>query len=228
MKIRMKMKLSVAILMMAAASILTARQPAPGVSGDYLEARSCDVYTGSCFANAEMGLAGKEGILVWAVRQGAWKGVQLDGLSVIAVVRTDGTLGDLSYQPRSGRAVIVVDESANAKQKDALVDFARTMSGKLIKEVAGVQSAKMDVSLGTCTQRGCASVKAGDLVEVATRCIGGDDHICGNEETFYPPLTEVKDAYPVATELAAFKGQGLGMTWESRGKRSTFIASFSR
>lgn len=221
------MKMSVAILLLAAASILTARQPAPGVSGDYLEARSCDVYTGSCFANAEMGVAGKEGILVWAIRQGAWKGVTLDGLSVIAVVCTDGTLGDLRYQPRSGKAVIVVDESANAKQKDALVDFARTMSGKLIKEVADVKSAKMDVALGTCTKRGCASVKAGDLVEVATRCLGGDDHICGNEETFYPPLTEVKDAYPVATELAAFKGRGLGMTWEAREKRSAFIAGFS-
>src|SRR2546425_12248539 len=105
---RMKMKLGVATLMVAAASILTAKQSAPAISGDYLEVRSCDVYTGSCFANSEMGLAGKEGILVWSVREGTWKGTSLDGLSVIAVVRTDGTMGDLRYQPQSGQAVLIL------------------------------------------------------------------------------------------------------------------------
>src|SRR6185503_13113831 len=55
-----------------------------GISGRYLEVRSCDVYTGPCFANAEMGLDGKEAILVWSVREGAWRGTDLKGLSVIA------------------------------------------------------------------------------------------------------------------------------------------------
>ena len=41
------------------------------ISGNYLEVRSCDVYTGPCFANAEMGLTGKEGILVWSIREGS-------------------------------------------------------------------------------------------------------------------------------------------------------------
>ena len=44
----------------------------------------------------------------------------LDGLSVVAVVRTDNTLGDLKYQPRAGKAVLIVDEKANAQQKKAL------------------------------------------------------------------------------------------------------------
>ena len=47
------------------------------ITGDYLEVRSCDVYTGPCFANSEMGLTGKEGILLWSVREGAWKGTEL-------------------------------------------------------------------------------------------------------------------------------------------------------
>src|SRR2546428_10984122 len=108
----MKMKLSVAMLMVAAVTAFAAKQSTPTISGDYLEVRSCDVYTGPCFANAEMGLNGKEGILVWSVRQGAWNGVKLDGLNVIAVISTDGTLGDLRYQPRRGKAVLVVDRRA--------------------------------------------------------------------------------------------------------------------
>src|SRR2546428_11030232 len=108
----MNAKKVVAILMLAAAPALFAKLSAPSISGDYLEVRSCDVYTGPCFANAEMGLTGKEGMLVWSVREGSWNGVKLDGLNVIAVVRTDGTLGDLRYQPRSGKAVLVVDTLA--------------------------------------------------------------------------------------------------------------------
>src|SRR5436190_12497324 len=75
-----------------AASALLAGNSAPAISGDYLEVRSCDVYTGPCFANSEMGLAGKEGMMFWSIREGDWKGTSLKGLGVMVVVRTDGTL----------------------------------------------------------------------------------------------------------------------------------------
>ena len=224
----MKMKLNVVILMLVVASVLPASSSAPAISGDYLEVRSCDVYTGSCFANAEMGLAGKEGILVWSVREGTWKGTALDGLSVIAVVRTDGTMGDLRYQPQSGRAVLILDAKADAQQRVALTDLARSMTGKLIKEVVEVKTSGIESKIGTCTKAGCASVKAGNLVEISTRCLGGKDHLCGNEENFYPPLTEVNGAYAAFTEVASFKGSGLNLTWEAIGQRSAFLAAFSR
>src|SRR5436190_26967 len=223
----MKFNATIAILVLAASSALAAQQTPPAISGDYLEVRSCDVYTGPCFANGEMGLAGKEAVMVWSVRTGSWKGVALDGLNVIAVVKTDDTMGDLRYQPRSGPAVLITDAAADAKQKEALADFARSMAGKLIQNVADVKTAKMEVAIGTCAKAGCASVKAGNLVEISTRCLGDKDHICGNEDTFYPPLTEVKDAYPVYTEMAAFKGNDLNVTWEQIGKRSAFLAAFS-
>ena len=75
------------------------------ITGDYVEIRSCDVYTGPCFANGEMGLTGEEAILTWSVDQGSWEGVALDGLNVIAVVRASATLGRHQPQPlsRQGR-----------------------------------------------------------------------------------------------------------------------------
>jgi hypothetical protein len=33
------------------------------VRGQYVEARTCDVFAGSCFANADTGLTGKNGVL---------------------------------------------------------------------------------------------------------------------------------------------------------------------
>jgi hypothetical protein len=217
--------LFIAIGLISTTSALIADSLSP-LSGNYLEVRSCDVYTGPCFANAEMGLTGKEGMLVWNVRKGAWHGTELDGLTVIAIVRTDGTLGDLKYQPQSGKAVLVVDSKASPAQQRALVDFARSMAGKLIGDVVTVKELPIKAELGTCEKSGCAKVTAGNLVEISTRCLGGKDHICGNEETFYPPLTHVEHAMPAFTEVAAFRGQGLGLTWEATEKRSAFLAAF--
>jgi len=225
----MKVITTLSILMAAAISALAGKTTTATIFGDYLEVRTCDVYTGPCFANAEMGLAGKEGILVWSVREGKWNDVALDGLKVIAVVRTDQTLGDQRYEPRSGQAVLVVDAKANSAQREALQDMARTLSGKLIKDVVSVKSVDIASTIGTCAKSaGCAQVKAGNVVEINTRCFGDKDHVCGNEENYYPPLTDVAGAYAAFTELAAFKGSGLDVTFEATGQRSAFIASFSR
>src|SRR4051812_6073458 len=221
------MKYSVLLSLAFAAASAFAELPASNISGSYLEVRSCDVYTGPCFANAEMGLAGKEGMLFWNVREGSWNGVKLDGLSVMAVVKADGTLGDLKYNPRSGDAILIVDQNANSAQRTALADFAKNMSGKLISRVVDVKSVPIESSLGTCTQKGCSAVKAGDLVEINTSCLSSKHDICGNEETFYPPLSEVQGAYPVFTDLATYTGSGLNLTWQISGKRSAFLATFS-
>ena len=221
------MKPYLVILALAVASPLTAKQSAPTISGGYLEVRSCDVFTGYCFANGEMNLAGKEGMMVWTVGQGSWNGTSLNGLSVIAVVRADGTLGDVRFQPRNARSVLIVDSKADPKQREALCSLARTMAGGLLTQVAEVKAASIESSIGTCTKAGCASVKADRLVEINTRCLGGKDHVCGNEETYYPPLTDV-EATPAFTELASFKGEGLNLKWENTGTRSAFIGSFSK
>jgi hypothetical protein len=224
----MKLKASVLILLLAAFAALAGKQTVPAISGDYLEVRSCDVFTGPCFANAEMGLAGKEAIMVWSVREGSWKGTALDGLSVIAVIRTDGTLGDVRYEPRSGKAVLVVDARANTDQQEALTDLARSLAGKLIKEVAAVKTSSIEAKMGACAKSGCAAVKAGDIVNISTRCFGENDHVCGNEDIFYQPLTDVTGATPAFTEMAAFKGTGLNLTWQATGQRSAFLAAFAR
>lgn len=200
------------------------------ISGGYLEVRTCDVYTGPCFANGEVGLTGKEGILVWSIQQGGWDGVPLHGLSVIAVIRTDDTLGNQAYQQQSGRAVVIVDDQADPLQREALVSFARASSGSLLSDLVAVTSAPVTVDMQSdrCGSSACASVVASNLVEISTRCLGEKDHLCGNEDVYYPPLTDVSEAHPAVTQLAAFRGAGLDLTFESVNMRSAFLASFAR
>src|SRR5215475_11753090 len=157
-------------------------------SGDYVEIRSCDVYTGHCFANAETGLTGNEAIMTWAIRKGEFEGVSLENLNVIAVVRAEDTLGDVKRFPQPARSVLIVDERASSAQRDALVRFAQKQAGSVLGEMVRVDAAPMNVELkASCSDGGCARVRAGDLVEIQTRCMGGKDHVCGNEELYYPP-----------------------------------------
>ena len=203
---------------------LTVFPASAAISGDYLEARTSDVYTGSCFANGEVNLAGREAVVVWRVREGSWEGVPVDGLAVVAAIRAAATLGDPFANPYPARALVIVDERATPEQRAALVGFARSMAGDLLDNVVSIEAAPIDLRV----DGGAAALKAGELVELRTRSLSHGDHLCGNEEVYYTPLTDVEGAVPAVTLAHAFRGEGLGMTWSSPDKRSAFVARFSR
>src|ERR1700704_5041050 len=91
--------------------------------GQYVEARTCDIWTGPCFANAEMNLSGKNALIAWKVDSGSVGDVRLDGLSVIAIVSARDTLG--LAQTAAGKTVLIVDERATKAQREALVGLAK-------------------------------------------------------------------------------------------------------
>jgi hypothetical protein len=200
------------------------------VTGDYVEIRSCDVYTGSCFANAEMNLDGEKAIMTWSIRKGEIDGVKLDGLNVVAVVRANGTLGDVARFPQKAKSVLIIDSAADVQQRDALVRFVKQSAGKVLGDTVKIEASPIavDVCNAGCPNDGCAKVKAGKLVEIETRCIGGKDHVCGNEELYYPPLTKVASARAAYTTTGAFRGEGLDTQFDEANRRSAYLASFSQ
>jgi len=202
--------------------------PAPAaIQGDYIEVRGADVYTGPCFANSEMNLEGQQAILAWKVTSGSWEGVPLDGLSVVAVVRANATLGDRFEDPYPAKAILIVDTNANARQRAALADFARSRAGRLTENVVRVETSAINLDVNDGGQHGSASLVAGNLASIKTRSLCAGDHICGNEEVFYPPLTQVAHALPAYTLQDSFSGQGLGVVWDRADERSAFVGSFS-
>lgn len=199
---------------------------AASITGDYLEARTSDVYTGPCFANSEVNLTGKEAILAWRIGEGSWDGVPLAGLAVAAVIRGAATLGDPHANAYPMRAVVIVDERAAPEQQRALVGFARAMGGRLLEEVVRIEPARITAEFGNGD--GVASLRAGEVAEVRTRGLRHCDRHCGNEEVYYPPLVDVPDAVPAFTLVHAYRGEGLNGTWSSPAKRSAFVGTFSR
>src|SRR5437879_9919575 len=107
--------------------VLAALNPTAEIRGQYVEARTCDVFTGSCFANADTGLVGKNAVLAWKVESGTFGGAKLDGLGVAAVLSASDTLGLKQSAP--GKAVIIVDERATKEQRAALVKFVQSQAG---------------------------------------------------------------------------------------------------
>jgi len=212
------------ICLLACLSISMAAQE---IRGDYLETRSADVYTGQCFANGEVNLVGREAILAWHVQSGSWDGVSLQGLTVAAAVRANGTLGDPYENPYPAKAVLLVDDQATVPQQAALVSFAKRMGGELLNHVEQVIPTQMELVVNA-EHHGAAMLRAGRFATVQTRSIGGQDHLCGNEVTFYPPLTELAHSMPAVALTDTYNGPGLGVSWDLHGKRSAFVGTFSR
>jgi hypothetical protein len=195
------------------------------VRGQYVEARTCDVFTGSCFANADTGLTGKNAALAWKVEAGTFAGTKLDGLGVVAVVCASETLG--LKQTGKGRAVVIVDEKATTAQRDALVKFVQAQAGGLVGEVVAVKAAPIDLTICKCDGEGCATLSAG-TVKISTRCIDADhDKACGNETTLYPPLAKGVAARAAVAVEHSFTGKDLNETWNDGGRRGAFVGTFA-
>lgn len=204
-------------------------QALAGVRGDYLESRTCDVYTGPCFANGEVGISGREAVLAWRVESGSWEGVDVAGLGVVAILKANDTLGFgglFLTNPTVCEAVVVTDERGTPEQRRALVQMvSRTMAGIGVKIVAE-NSAPILLAIDHLSGR--AELTCGKEISLRTRRIQRGDCVCSNEVAFYPPLVEVDNERAVYTERLEASARALKISWRTVGRRSSYVASFAR
>jgi hypothetical protein len=195
------------------------------VSGTYLETRTCQVYTGPCFANAETALAGKEAVMAWNIEEGMHQGENLAGLSVVVVIAANDTLGFGGVNdPSEMKSAIIVDEKATGSRREALIAFAKEHAGRAGKEVVRVDSAPIAMGLDLGSLDGTLS--AGSIVKLSTRKAKLGDCICMNEVAYYPPLAKLQSFVSGVSVEAEYKGRGLGTRWSTPGSRSAYMATF--
>jgi hypothetical protein len=216
-------------LALAASISSAASLPGRSIDGNYIEARTADVWTGPCFANGEVEINGKEAILGWKINRGAWNGVALDGLGVAAVIRTEHTLGNVSEPVNPSRAVLIIDSRATDAQRQALESFAKSMGGDLLGDVVKVTYQPVDLTIENGNiHGGAAKLTAGSLAAIETRALNSGDIHCGNEMIFYPPLSAKLDhAMPAFASEDSYKGDALGETWSIPDRRASFLGTFS-
>jgi hypothetical protein len=215
-------------LFLSASLTLAAGLPSQSITGNYMEARTADVYTGPCFANSETALVGQLAVMGWKVSHGSWQGVDLSGLSVVGAIRAESTLGNVEVKSNPAKAVLIIDSKADPAQRLALAAFAKHMSGSLLDDVVRVETQPIDLAIeNNDLHSRNATLTAGSLAKIETRAMSDGDQVCHNEEVWYQPLSRTSHAMPAYALSHEYEGQGLGVTWSSPDKRSAFVASFS-
>jgi hypothetical protein len=171
-----------------------------------------------------MNLGGKNALLAWKIDQGTLGNVRLDGLSVVAVISASDTLG--LEQTGPAKAILLVDERANAAQREALIRLAKEQGGELVSRVVRVEGTKVDLDVISCKDGGCARLEAGKA-HLTTRCLNSHhDKACGNESAFYPPLAKNVKALPAVAVEHGYAGKGLKETWKESERRGAYVGSF--
>jgi hypothetical protein len=197
---------------------------ASDISGQYVEARTTDIWTGPCFANADYNLTGKHAAMAWRIEKGSFDNVALDGLSIVAVIASSDTLG--LEQTGPAQAVVIVDSRASAEQKAALVKLAQKQGGALLKNIVAVQAATIKFTVCECQGETCAELDAGS-VKIRTRCLTSHDKACGNEIAYFPPLAAGVHVRPAAAIEHVFNGTGLNQVWRDCERRGAYVGTFS-
>ncbi len=209
-------------VMIAAVPAFLSASGATIVNGDYVEARTAEVFAGGCIQGSEGEAAGREAILAWRVGHGTVNGVSIDGVSVVAVVAADVNLGTHEIggvAPTKIRAALRVDDRANAAQREALVTLAKSLS-PIVREVVDVKA----VPIAFHRDADGLAVTAGEAsLEVATKV----DHspTCGALQ-WYTPLARVTNSALGHTKSETWSGSSLGTQWSLGDKRASFYGTF--
>jgi hypothetical protein len=193
------------------------------ITGEYVEARTAEVFTGGCIMGSEAETMGKQAVLAWKVDRGSYNGVPLDGLSVVAAVAGDRNLGiaEIGGAKANVRSAVFVDQRANQAQQIALVAMASELSRGTVSNVVQVTPAPIQFA------------DKGQEIHVATAQVALDvnkhmthDPTCGAMQWFHPFVPAAQAEMGVA-EQHSFSGSALGTKWSDPNKRSAFFGTFS-
>ena len=199
--------------------------PGGRLIGEYVEARTAEVFAGGCIMNSEAETMGRQAIMAWKITSGSLDGVALDGLTVAAAVAGDRNLGMREMggeEPTAVKAIIIVDPRATPAQRESLVRVVRQLSRGLITEVVRVDTAKIKFA----TSQNYVEVSVPDQsIQLTINKEMKHDPSCGAMQWFKPFTTMAQSAMGVA-ETHAFSGTGLGTKWSAPDKRSAFFGSF--
>jgi hypothetical protein len=194
------------------------------LTGDYVEARTAEVYTGGCIMGSEGEVSGREAIMAWRVREGSFNGVTLDGLSVVAVVAGDVNLGTHQLggkAPTTVKALVMVDQRATAAQQEALVGMAKALAPEVVRDVVATTPTPISFEAVKDTVRlsaGEASLDVTTNVEHSPAC---------GASKWFEPLSNVKGATIGLARSFEWSGDGLGARWKQLDRKSAYVGSFS-
>ena len=210
--------LTAIVLLLTVAGVL-ATQPET-VQGEYLEARSVSVYVGACHYGAEYVEGGREATLVWNIRQGIWKGVSLEGLTVVAVVTAKN---NLALDTKTRRSVLYLDTKATSKQRTALIDLMTEKRGELLGEIISTESVPI-----AFTKEGMKyDLRVGKVLTLSV-----SRYPCQNctqpHQIWYEPLEQLDTPIVGKSTSYCYQDKTLSVTWNcDEDTNNVFVGDFA-
>ncbi len=177
------------------------------LTGEYVEARTAEVFTGGCIMNSEAETMGKQAVLAWKVDRGTF----------------NGNLGmqEMGGEKPTVRSAMYVDARANAAQQLALVAMANELSKGIVGTI--VQVTPSPISFADHGSE--IQVSAGQVTLDVNKHLTHEP-TCGAMQWFHP-LAQVDDASMGVADQHSFLGAALGTKWSDPNKRSAFFGTFT-
>lgn len=189
------------------------------ISGDYVEARTANIYIGACHANGEWVTTGREGLMAWRVTVGEVDGVRLDGLKAVAILSADE---NLVYDAAARRSLLYIDSAATAEQKEALSRVLTAKYARVLGKVVAVRSAPVAFD-----KKGLeTTVRLANLATVKTTRYACN-HCVMPHMVWYQPFVPVKNAVIAQASVNEFKGApDLKVSWLRADENSSYVGEF--
>ena len=190
------------------------------VQGEYLEARSVSVYVGACHYGAEYVEGGREATLVWNIRQGTWKGVSLEGLTVVAVVTAKN---NLAIDTNTRRSVLYIDEKATSEQRTALINLMAAKRSEMLGEIVSTENASI-----TFTKEGVKyDLRVGEMLTLSV-----SRYPCQNctqpHQIWYKPLEQLDTPIVGKSTSYSYQDKILSVTWnDGEDTNNIFVGDFA-
>ena len=208
-----------AIALMLVAGFAFATETAT-IQGEYIEARSASVYVGACHFGAEYVEGGREATAIWNIHEGNWKGISLDGLTVVAVISAKN---NLAIDAKTRKSVLYVDTNTTPEQRAALKDMLTAKRADVLGEVVAIQTAPI-----AFTKKGTKY----DVTVSEVLALSANRYPCADctqpHQIWYKPLTTIQDAIVGKSEVYRYKDSYLPVTWQQSGTaNNVFVGNFS-
>lgn len=210
---------SIAVVLLLTAASALATQPET-VQGEYLEARSVSVYVGACHYGAEYVEGGREATLVWNIHQGTWKGISLEGLTVVAVVTAEN---NLAIDTSTRRSVLYLDEKTTSEQRIALIDLMAAKRSAVLGEIVSTENTPI-----TFTKEGVKyDLRVGKVLMLSV-----SRYPCQNctqpHQIWYKPLEQLDTPIVGKSTIYRYQDKILSVTWnDGEDTNNIFVGSFA-
>ena len=190
------------------------------LTGDYVEARTASVFAGACHYNGERQTTGRDAVLAWSFKTGVWRGVDVSGVRVVAVVNADANLAE----PDAARQSELVIDAANDAQADAAQAALTENYGPVLGRVRQTRRAAVAFQH---EQDGLYRVAADGVARLNVAPMPNRECCRMPNLVWYQPLAKVENRRVGFTGKAFYAGGAAGEAWQRAGENSAFYGEFA-